>query len=72
MTAAYVDAVMNRDGRKLVDISLIESPDVPRIGVGEAIRPGMENASASADACILASGNYQHRARQRAVARQII
>ncbi|MDH5501572.1 MAG: tryptophan 7-halogenase, partial [Gammaproteobacteria bacterium] len=35
MTAAYLDAILNTDGRDPVDISLIESPDVPRIGVGE-------------------------------------
>jgi len=36
MTAAYLSAALNRDGRKVADISLVESPDVPRIGVGEA------------------------------------
>jgi tryptophan halogenase len=43
MTAAYVDAVMNRDGRKPVEVSLIESPDVPRIGVGEATIPSINH-----------------------------
>jgi len=36
MTAAHLNFALNRDGRKVADISLIESPDVPRIGVGEA------------------------------------
>ncbi len=36
MTAAYLNAALNRGGRKVAEISLIESPDVPRIGVGEA------------------------------------
>lgn len=36
MAATYLEAALNRDGRKAADISLIESPDVPRIGVGEA------------------------------------
>ncbi|MGI9262896.1 MAG: tryptophan halogenase family protein, partial [Woeseiaceae bacterium] len=43
MTAAYLDAVLNRNGRKLVDVSLIESPDVPRIGVGEATIPSINH-----------------------------
>ncbi len=47
MTAAYLDAVLNRNGRKLVDISLIESPDVPRIGVGEATIPSINHILAA-------------------------
>jgi len=43
MTAAYLDAVLNRDGRKIAEISLIESPDVPRIGVGEATIPSINH-----------------------------
>lgn len=43
MTAAYVDAVLNREGRKRVEVSLIESPDVPRIGVGEATIPSINH-----------------------------
>ncbi|MBL4802767.1 MAG: tryptophan 7-halogenase [Emcibacter sp.] len=39
ITAALMNAVINRDGRDVVDISLIESPDVPRIAVGEATIP---------------------------------
>ncbi|MDH5501220.1 MAG: tryptophan 7-halogenase, partial [Gammaproteobacteria bacterium] len=47
MAAAYLDAVLNRDGRKLADISLIESPDVPRIGVGEATIPSINHILAA-------------------------
>lgn len=43
MTAAYLDAALNRDGRRVADISLIESPDVPRIGVGEATVPSINH-----------------------------
>jgi len=43
MTAAYLDAALNRDGYRLVDIDLIESPDVPRIGVGEATIPSINH-----------------------------
>ena len=47
MTAAYLDAVLNRDGRKRAEISLIESPDVPRIGVGEATIPSINHILAA-------------------------
>ena len=47
MTAAYLDAVLNRDGRKTADIALIESPDVPRIGVGEATIPSINHILAA-------------------------
>lgn len=43
MTAAYIDAALNRDGRRVADITLIESPDVPRIGVGEATIPSINH-----------------------------
>lgn len=43
MTAAYLDAVLNRDGLMPVDIALVESPDVPRIGVGEATIPSINH-----------------------------
>ena len=36
MTAAYLNAALNNDGEKAADICLVESPDVPRVGVGEA------------------------------------
>ncbi len=41
MTAAYLDAALNADGEHTVDIALLESPDVPRIGVGEATIPSI-------------------------------
>ena len=41
MAAAYLDAVLNHNGLRVADISLIESPDVPRIGVGEATIPSI-------------------------------
>jgi tryptophan halogenase len=47
MAAAYLDAVLNRDGRKVVDVSLVESPDVPRIGVGEATIPSINHILAA-------------------------
>ena len=43
MTAAYLDAVLNGEGKSAVEISLIESPDVPRIGVGEATIPSINH-----------------------------
>jgi len=47
MAAAYLDAVLNRGGRRKVDISLVESPDVPRIGVGEATIPSINHILAA-------------------------
>ena len=47
MTAAYLDAVLNRDGKRRASISLIESPDVPRIGVGEATIPSINHILAA-------------------------
>jgi len=43
MTAAYMDAVLNAEGQNPIEISLIESPDVPRIGVGEATIPSINH-----------------------------
>lgn len=43
MAAAYIDAAINRDGRHLVDISLVESPDEPRISEAEATIPSINH-----------------------------
>ncbi len=43
IAAAYLDAALNFDGRKIAEISLVESPDVPRIGVGEATIPNINH-----------------------------
>ena len=39
MAAAYLEAALNHGERRTVEISVVESPDVPRIGVGEATIP---------------------------------
>lgn len=43
MAAAYLEAALRNNGRRKVEISLIESPDVPRIGVGEATIPNIKH-----------------------------
>jgi tryptophan halogenase len=43
MAAAYLNAALNRNDRQRAEVSLIESPDVPRIGVGEATIPNINH-----------------------------
>lgn len=44
MTAAYLNGALNdRGAKKTVDITLIESPDIPRISVGEATVPSIHH-----------------------------
>ena len=43
MAAAYLQAALNRNPAERVDIALVESPDVPRIGVGEATVPSINH-----------------------------
>jgi len=43
MAAAYLNAALNRNGKTVAEISLVESPDVPRIGVGEATVPSINH-----------------------------
>jgi len=43
MCAAYLDSVLNSLGPGRVGISLVESPNVPRIGVGEATIPSINH-----------------------------
>lgn len=47
MTAAYLDAVLNQPQHRVVDVTLVESPDVPRIGVGEATIPSINHILAA-------------------------
>lgn len=47
MAAAYLDAVLNRDDERRADVGLIESPDAPRIGVGEATIPSINHILAA-------------------------
>jgi len=44
--AAYLNAALNVGDQKVVEISLVESPDVPRIGVGEATIPNINQTLA--------------------------
>ena len=41
MAAAYLEASLRNDPRGKVEITLVESPDIPRIGVGEATVPSI-------------------------------
>lgn len=44
MTAAYLNGALNNKGQnKTIDITLIESPDIPRISVGEATVPSIHH-----------------------------
>jgi tryptophan halogenase len=45
--AAYLNAALNIGGQKVAEISLVESPDVPRIGVGEATIPNINQTLAA-------------------------
>ena len=47
MAAAYLDAVLNHNPQKRLEIGLIESPTVPRIGVGEATIPSINHILAA-------------------------
>ena len=46
MAAAYLDAALNMPDMRVADITLVESPDVPRIGVGEATIPSINHVLA--------------------------
>ena len=43
ITAAYMDAVLNSQNARAVDITLVESPNIARIGVGEATVPSLRD-----------------------------
>jgi len=43
MAAAYLEATLRDHPRAKVEITLVESPDVPRIGVGEATVPSINH-----------------------------
>jgi tryptophan halogenase len=43
IAAAYLEAALRDDPRARVEITLVESPDIPRIGVGEATVPSISH-----------------------------
>jgi tryptophan halogenase len=43
IAAAYLEAALRDDPRAKVEITLVESPDIPRIGVGEATVPSISH-----------------------------
>jgi tryptophan halogenase len=43
IAAAYLEAALRGDPRAKVEITLVESPDIPRIGVGEATVPSISH-----------------------------
>lgn len=43
ITAAYLHSALNHDGQRIAEITLVESPDVSRIGVGEATIPNINH-----------------------------
>ncbi len=44
LAAATLDAALNREGARAAAITVVESPDTPRIGVGEATLPTIRKA----------------------------
>jgi len=49
MTAAYLNGALNQQGKRpTIKITLLESPDIPRISVGEATIPSMRHLLAVA------------------------
>ena len=50
MTAAYLNAALNKKGsEQRIDITLVESPDIPRISVGEATVPSIRHLLTTID-----------------------
>ena len=43
LAAAYLDAALNSGEQKALDITLVESPNIPRISVGEATIPSIRH-----------------------------
>ena len=62
MAAAYLNAALNREGRQVADITLVESPDVARIGVGEATVPSIKRGKLRrSNICPIVFRNRNHR-----------